>query len=89
METFPLEMGRADVLITVKACNNELLISPEDLWLEETAWDLPLGNKRVVGSGKFPYCVGEMLKQESELLVGRPEPRVEDRSKKQDTGSLP
>lgn len=44
METFPLEMGRAGVLITVKACNNELLISPEDLWLEETAWDLPLGN---------------------------------------------
>lgn len=32
METFPLEMGRAGVVITVKACNNELLISPEDLW---------------------------------------------------------
>lgn len=31
METFPLEMGRAGVVITVKACNNELLISPEDL----------------------------------------------------------
>lgn len=32
MEIFPLEMGRARVVITVKACNNELLISPEDLW---------------------------------------------------------
>lgn len=48
--------------------------------MEETAWDLPLGNKRVEREN-IPYCVGKVLKQESELLVGRAEPRLEDRSK--------
>lgn len=51
--------------------------------MEERAWDLPLGNNRAGKKNSIKYLLvqGKCKNKESELLVGRAEPRLENRSK--------